>query len=191
MVRYDFNRLAVYLSFRTPTGGSFPPHAAPLNLGHTFAPDMHLSRASVLQRQPSMLLVKHPRYAHTKVDYSQPRRGQCGEVVGSQAEGLRSTSKSGMHQNHHHHHHFICPIIQQCAHLRQYSEKSRTARSDKNTNSCPERVTKTVTARYTFYHTSKKNNNYADRKCRHPHTSGGRYFCEYRDGRRHRWPTSA
>ena len=24
LVRYDFNRLAVYLSFRTPIGGSFP-----------------------------------------------------------------------------------------------------------------------------------------------------------------------
>jgi len=28
-VRYDFNRLAVYLSFRTPMGGSFP-HFPPL-----------------------------------------------------------------------------------------------------------------------------------------------------------------
>ena len=35
-------------------------------------------------------------------------------------------------------------------------EMSRTARSDKNTNSCPGRVTKTVSARYIFYHTSKK-----------------------------------
>ena len=38
----------------------------------------------------------------------------------------------------HHHHHFICPIIQQYAHIYiNIVEKSRTARSDKNTNSCP------------------------------------------------------
>jgi len=33
-------------------------------------------------------------------------------------------------------------------------EKSRTARSDKNTNSCPETFDKIVTG-YIFYHTSK------------------------------------
>jgi len=31
-IRYDFDRIAVYLSFRTPIGGSFPPLAAPLGL---------------------------------------------------------------------------------------------------------------------------------------------------------------
>ena len=34
------------------------------------------------------------------------------------------------------------------------AEKSRTARSDKNTNCCPKRCDKTVTG-YMFYHTSK------------------------------------
>ena len=29
-VRYDFNRLAVYLSFRTPMGGRFPHFPPPL-----------------------------------------------------------------------------------------------------------------------------------------------------------------
>jgi len=33
-------------------------------------------------------------------------------------------------------------------------EKSRTARSDKNTNSCPKTFNKTVTG-HVFYHTSK------------------------------------
>jgi len=33
-------------------------------------------------------------------------------------------------------------------------EKSRTARSDKNTNSCPETLNKTVTG-YKFYHASE------------------------------------
>jgi len=33
-------------------------------------------------------------------------------------------------------------------------KKSRTARSDKNTNSCPKTFNKTVTG-YIFYHTSK------------------------------------
>jgi len=36
LVRYDFNRLAVYLSFRTPIGGKLPPSpslAAPLGEG--------------------------------------------------------------------------------------------------------------------------------------------------------------
>ena len=47
---------------------------------------------------------------------------------------------------------FICPIIQQYAHLHQY--KSRPARSDKNTNSCPKTFNNTVTG-YIFYHTSK------------------------------------
>jgi len=43
--------------------------------------------------------------------------------------------------NHHHHHHFICPIIQQYAHLHEYN-KSGTARSDMNTNSCPKTFNK-------------------------------------------------
>ena len=34
------------------------------------------------------------------------------------------------------------------------TEKSRTARSDKNTNSCPKTFSKTATG-YIFYHTSK------------------------------------
>jgi len=46
-----------------------------------------------------------------------------------------------------HHHHFICPIIQLYAHLHQ----SRTARSNKNTNSCPQMFNKTATG-YLFYH---------------------------------------
>jgi len=41
----------------------------------------------------------------------------------------------------HHHHHFICPIIQQYAHLHEYN-KSGTARSDMNTNSCPKTFNK-------------------------------------------------
>ena len=47
---------------------------------------------------------------------------------------------------------FICPIIQQYAHLHQY--KSRPARSDKNTDSWPKTSNNTVTG-YIFYHTSK------------------------------------
>jgi len=55
------------------------------------------------------------------------------------------------HHHHHHHHHFICSIIQQYATFSRIRfQKSRTARSDKNTNSCgmtkyrkgPQRTTK-------------------------------------------------
>jgi len=48
-----------------------------------------------------------------------------------------------------HHHHFICPIVQQYAHLRQYSWEEQDSRSDKNTNSCPKRLIQQLLGRPT------------------------------------------
>ena len=44
----------------------------------------------------------------------------------------------------HDHHHFICPIIQHMRICIDTVEKSRTARSDKNTNSCPRTLPKWI-----------------------------------------------
>ena len=38
-----------------------------------------------------------------------------------------------IHHHHHHHHHFICPIIQQYAHLHQYNLEERDSKGPTRT----------------------------------------------------------
>jgi len=55
----------------------------------------------------------------------------------------------------HHHHHFICPIIQQYAHLHRYNVRRAGQQGPTRTlTAALKRVIKTVTG-YIFYHTSK------------------------------------
>jgi len=39
-------------------------------------------------------------------------------MISELKSSVRTTQQ--VHHHHHHHHHFICPIIQQYAHLREY-----------------------------------------------------------------------
>jgi len=58
------------------------------------------------------------------------------------------------------HHHFMCPIIQQYAHLREYDSRRAGQQGPIRTLSATlKRSTKTVTG-YIFYHTNKNVFNY-------------------------------
>ena len=46
LVRYDFNRLAVYLSFRTPIEGKLPPSPPPSG-GATVSDSQYFPRSSI------------------------------------------------------------------------------------------------------------------------------------------------
>ena len=71
------------------------------------------------------------------------------------AENININNNKHLMAEHHHHHHFICPIIQQYAHLREYD--SRRAGQQGPIRTLPaalKRSIKTVTG-CIFYHTNK------------------------------------
>ena len=105
-------------------------------------------------------------FRHTLVPYAaqlSPRlpTHACWET-GVARGWMRATSYWDTHlvtvlnKDNHHHHHFICPMIQQYAHLHRYNfRRAGQQGPTKNTNnSCPKTCNKTATG-YIFYHTSK------------------------------------
>ena len=66
------------------------------------------------------------------------------------------------HHHHHHHHHFICPIIQQYAHLHEYdSRRAGQQGLIRTLTAALKRSIKTVTG-CIFYHTNKNITNEKD-----------------------------
>ena len=68
-----------------------------------------------------------------------------------------SLSLCPLHHHHHHHHHFICPIIQQYAHLHEYDSTRAGQQGPMRTlTAALKRSINTVTG-CIFYHTNKNN----------------------------------
>ena len=78
------------------------------------------------------------------------RHCQCYERLGG-----RHVYSITVHHHHHHHHHFICPIIQQYAHLHEYDSRRAGQQGPIRTlTAALKRSIKTVTG-CIFYHTNK------------------------------------